>query len=147
MCNCIVTIGKKNDGERLAKCALLGQGNKSISHSSSLNKMHLVPARIERSFAHIPNAVREQLFPHTWPKILEPLGPRVGYSEFLQNSPQILYVHRTFNNESRYLYIYIYIYIYIEFIRVYPYLIRVSNILYWIIKYKKFSNYTFVAII
>jgi len=107
VCNCIVTIGKKNDGERLAKCALLGQGNKSISHSSSLNKMHLVPARIERSFAHIPNAVREQLFPHTWPKILEPLGPRVGYSEFLQNSPQILYVHRTFNNESRYLYIYI----------------------------------------
>ena len=67
-----VSIGKKNDGERLAKCALLGQGNKSISRSSSLNKMHLVPARIERSFAHIPNAVREQLFPHTWQRFWSP---------------------------------------------------------------------------
>lgn len=48
------------------------QGDKSISHSSSLNKMHLVPARIERSFAHIPNAVKEQLFPHTWQRFWSP---------------------------------------------------------------------------
>lgn len=29
--------------------------------------MHLVPARIERSFARIPNAVKEQLFPDCTP--------------------------------------------------------------------------------
>lgn len=34
--------------------------------------MHLVPASVERSFTRIPNAAREQLFPHTWQRFRSP---------------------------------------------------------------------------